>query len=145
MKQMKDSVFIDTNIILYSYSQTEIEKAKIANKLIFDAQTCIVSNQVINETINILYKKYKLQSEQIEDVILELDNSFEICSFSIKTQVKALRIKEKYKYQYYDSLIIATAIERGCSILYSEDMQHNQNIENKLVIINPFKEEQLNA
>lgn len=145
MKQMKDSVFIDTNIILYSYSQTEIEKAKIANKLIFDAQICIVSNQVINETINILYKKYKLQSEQIEDVILELDNSFKICSFSIKTQVKALRIKEKYKYQYYDSLIIATAIESGCSILYSEDMQHNQNIENKIVIINPFKEEQLNA
>jgi len=76
MKQMRDSVFIDTNIILYSYSQTEIEK---------------------------------------------------------------------YKYQYYDSLIIATAIENGCSILYSEDMQHNQNIENKLVIVNPFKEEQINA
>jgi predicted nucleic acid-binding protein len=45
-----------------------------------------------------------------------------------------------------DLLIVATAIESGCSILYSEDMQHNQNIENKLVIINPFKkEEQLNA
>ena len=146
MRQMKDSVFIDTNIILYSYSQTEIEKATIANRLIFEDQNCVISSQVINETINILYKKYKLQSEQIEDVILELDNSFKICSFSIKTQVKALRIKEKYKYQYYDSLIIATAIESGCSVLYSEDMQHNQNIENKLLIVNPFeKEEQPNA
>ena len=137
---MNGRVFIDTNIILYSYSKTELEKSEIANNLIFDAKS-IISNQVTNETINILYKKYNLNSQQIEDVILELDDNFEICNFTLKTQVKALRIKEKYKYQYYDSLIIATALERGCSILYSEDMQHNQNIENKLIIINPFMKE----
>ena len=140
MKQMNGRAFIDTNIILYSYSKTELEKSEIANNLIFDAKS-IISNQVTNETINILYKKYNLNSQQIEDVILELDDNFEICNFTLKTQVKALRIKEKYKYQYYDSLIIATALERGCSILYSEDMQHNQNIENKLIIINPFMKE----
>ena len=140
MKQMNGRAFIDTNIILYSCSKTELEKSEIANNLIFDAKS-IISNQVTNETINILYKKYNLNSQQIEDVILELDDNFEICNFTLKTQVKALRIKEKYKYQYYDSLIIATALERGCSILYSEDMQHNQNIENKLIIINPFMKE----
>ena len=137
MKQMKGRIFLDTNIILYSYSKTELEKSEVANSLIFETKN-LISNQVTNETINILYKKYNLTSQQIEDVILELDDNFEICNFTIKTQVKALRIKEKYKYQYYDSLIIATALESGCSILYSEDMQHNQIIENKLTIINPF-------
>ncbi|MBD3843663.1 MAG: PIN domain-containing protein [Campylobacterales bacterium] len=137
---MRGRIFIDTNIILYSYSETELEKSDIANRLIFETKN-IISNQVTNETINILYKKYNLNSQQIEDVILELDDNFEICNFTIKTQVKALRIKEKYKYQYYDSLIIATALESGCSILYSEDMQHNQIIENKLTIINPFIKE----
>jgi len=137
---MKGRVFIDTNIILYSYSKTELEKSEVANGLIFETKS-IISNQVTNETINILYKKYNLNSQQIEDVILELDDNFEICNFTIKTQVKALRIKEKYKYQYYDSLIIATALESGCSILYSEDMQHNQIIENRLTIINPFTKE----
>ena len=44
----------------------------------------------------------------------------------------------KYNYSFYDSLIIAAAIESGCSILYSEDMQHNQLIEEKLKIVNPF-------
>lgn len=134
---MKGRIFLDTNIILYSYSKTELEKSEVANSLIFETKN-LISNQVTNETINILYKKYNLTSQQIEDVILELDDNFEICNFTIKTQVKALRIKEKYKYQYYDSLIIATALESGCSILYSEDMQHNQIIENKLTIINPF-------
>jgi len=137
---MKGRIFIDTNIILYSYSKTELEKSEVANSLIFETKN-LISNQVINETINILYKKYNLNSQQIEDVILELDDNFEICNFTIKTQVKALRIKEKYKYQYYDSLIIATALESGCSILYSEDMQHNQIIENKITIINPFTKE----
>ena len=96
---MNGRAFIDTNIILYSCSKTELEKSEIANNLIFDAKS-IISNQVTNETINILYKKYNLNSQQIEDVILELDDNFEICNFTLKTQVKALRIKEKYKYQY---------------------------------------------
>jgi predicted nucleic acid-binding protein len=38
----------------------------------------------------------------------------------------------------WDSLIIATSLQRNCSILYSEDMQHNQVIEDKLRIVNPF-------
>lgn len=59
--------------------------------------------------------------------------------FDITTQIKALRLKNKYNFQYYDALIVATALENGCTILYSEDMQHNQTIENTLTIVNPFK------
>ncbi len=44
----------------------------------------------------------------------------------------------RYGYSYWDSLIIATALQNDCSILYSEDMQHNQLIEGKLRIINPL-------
>jgi len=49
-----------------------------------------------------------------------------------------LLIKDKYKYSYYDCLIISTALLNNCDTLYSEDMQHGQLIENKLEIINPF-------
>ena len=62
-----------------------------------------------------------------------------IVNFSFTTQIKALKIKEKYKLQYYDCLIIATALENACTILYSEDMQHGQIIENQIKIINPFQ------
>ncbi|GAB4289651.1 MAG: hypothetical protein Fur0025_24150 [Oscillatoriaceae cyanobacterium] len=54
--------------------------------------------------------------------------------------LKALDINEMYNYSYWDSLLIATALSNDCSILYSEDMQHNQLIENKTRIINPFIE-----
>lgn len=59
-------------------------------------------------------------------------------SFSADTQLKALDIKSRYKLQYYDSLIIATALENVCDILYSEDMQHGLVVDNQLKIINPF-------
>jgi len=138
---MKDNIFLDSNIILYSYSKTESNKSQVANNLIFshNHNKVLISTQVINEVTNILYKKFKLDSRSIENVILEIDNNFMIVDFSLTTQIKAIKIKEKYKLQYYDSLILATALENSCTILYSEDMQHNQLIENQLKIINPFK------
>ena len=138
MKHMEDKVFLDSNIILYSYSKTEVEKKSIANNLIFSFNNILISNQVINEVVNILYKKFKLSSKSIESVMLEIDNNFRIVNFSLTTQIEAIKIKEKYKLQYYDSLILATALENDCTTLYSEDMQHNQIIENRIKIINPF-------
>ena len=139
MKHMKDKVFLDSNVILYSYSKTELDKNQIANDLIFSLNEILISTQVINEVTNILYKKFKLDSISIEDAILEIYNNLNIVNFSFTTQIKALKIKKRYKLQYYDCLLIATALENTCTILYSEDMQHGQIIENQIKIINPFQ------
>jgi predicted nucleic acid-binding protein len=52
--------------------------------------------------------------------------------------VQALDLNLKYGYSYWDSLIIATALLSDCSFVYSEDMSHNQLIEDKVRIFNPF-------
>ena len=135
---MKDKAFIDTNIILYAYSEDEVHKQQIANLLIFSEENPMISNQVISEISNILFKKFKLDFLKIEEVILELTNIFTISPITLSAQIKALRIKEKYSLQYYDSLIIATAIENKCTKLYSEDLQDKQLIDNQLLILNPF-------
>ena len=138
-RHMSDKVFLDTNILIYSYSEDEIEKQTIANELLEEySENIIISNQVVNELVNVLFKKFKLSSDDIENVVLELDTFIPIVNFELATQIKALRLKEKYKFQYYDALIIATALENNCDILFSEDMQHQQVIENVLTIINPF-------
>ena len=54
------------------------------------------------------------------------------------TILQACKVADRYGYSFYDSLIIAAAIESGCSILYSEDMTHQQRIYNTLSVINPF-------
>ena len=121
---MRGKVFVDTNIILYAYSGSETDKQELANRIIADSKNPCISNQVINEAINVLF---------------ELESVFNILTISIKTQILAVDIKDRYKFQFYDSLIIATALENGCKFVYSEDMQHLQNIDGKLQIINPFK------
>ncbi len=50
---------------------------------------------------------------------------------------EALRIRERYKLNWYDSLIVAAALEAKCDVLYTEDLQHGQRF-GELVVINPF-------
>jgi predicted nucleic acid-binding protein len=50
---------------------------------------------------------------------------------------QALRLEEKYHLSWYDSLIVAAAMEGQCSTLFSEDLQHGQRF-GDLQIKNPF-------
>jgi predicted nucleic acid-binding protein len=137
---MQDKVFLDSNIIIYTYSNSELEKQK-QSRLIFEQYDNVnISNQVINEVTNILFKKFKLESTQVETTVLQINDITTIFNFTLETQIKAIRLKKDYNLQFYDALIIATALENNCNILYSEDMQDSIVIDNKLKIINPFKE-----
>ncbi len=49
---MRDKVFLDSNIILYSYSKTEFDKNKIANSIIFSLEEVLISTQVINRLLS---------------------------------------------------------------------------------------------
>jgi len=52
---------------------------------------------------------------------------------------QTLKISAQYGFSFWNSMIVSSALINHCSILYSEDLQHNQIIENRLQIINPFK------
>lgn len=71
-------------------------------------------------------------------ILSQLIDGFDILKIDAHKVLDATGINCCYGYSYWDSLIIATAIQSDCSILYSEDMQHDQVIEDKLRIINPF-------
>jgi len=63
---------------------------------------------------------------------------YNISATTIQTIKTGWGIRKKYKLSYWDCIIIASALECGCSIMYSEDMQDGQIIEGKLRITNPF-------
>lgn len=135
---MKDSVFVDTNILLYLLS-SDTDKKTIAKEILKNNHN--ISTQVLNEFANVSLKKLKLSIEDTNQNIETIIKKTKVLTFSGNTIIFALQIKRKYQYQYYDCLILATAIENRCTILYSEDMQHEQIIENNLRIINPFLKE----
>jgi predicted nucleic acid-binding protein len=134
---MKDKVFIDTNILIYLITDNSNKKDIIISK-ISEFENCYLSIQVINEFANTCIKKKLFKSEEIAEIIKELRKVFNILEIYLDTILQALKIQNKYKYSFYDSLIISTASENGCSIIFTEDLQHNQLIEKKVKIINPF-------
>jgi hypothetical protein len=86
----------------------------------------------LNELANVLSKKFKLTWDEIENALEEVSGNYKI-SINHPESIKSARsIASKYRFSFYDSLIIVSAIEAGCTILYSEDMQHNQLIETNL-------------
>lgn len=143
---MKDKIFIDTNIFVYSFldnnKNTEEHKKHLeAKKLLqgFDVNCeVIISAQVCSEYYSALLKN-KILDVDIQNSLKELIKIAEVSAISESTILALMELKNRYKYSYWDSLILSSALENSCTILYSEDMQHNQLIENQLKIINPFK------
>ena len=139
---MKDRIFIDTNIFVYSAVEDTInlDKRNKAIELIQGEEyEIIVSTQVINEFYTILIRN-GISDADIQERIFEIVENAVLTNVTFKTIQYAWGIREQYKYSYWDSLIVASALENNCSILYTEDFQGGQIIEKKLKIINPFIE-----
>lgn len=130
-------VFLDSNVLIYLYSEDEPEKAALALQSA-QASDAWISTQVLNEVSNVLCRKQQQAYLDILNVIHELQRNFQITTVTSQTIEQALVLGEHYGYSYFDSLMLASALEQGCSILYSEDMQHGQILEGGLRIIDPF-------
>ncbi len=133
---MKDSIFLDSNILIYSIDKFKSEKVKTIFK---SGNIIYISTQVINEFINVCFKKQLLDLQTITETVKRFISTFSLAIITEDTIVKALELKNRYKYSFYDSLILSSSVENNCSILYSEDLNHSQKIEEKLTITNPFR------
>jgi len=140
---MTDRIFFDTNTVVYLFDSSEKEKHFRINELLSEyigkISVCI-SSQVINEFISITTGRIKnpIRFEKQKEILKFLKIIFIISPLTVDTSLTAVDLKQKYRFSYWDSLILASALENACSLIYSEDMQHNQIIEGKLRIINPF-------
>lgn len=139
MSEMNGKIFIDTNIWVYAkFRFQETLKHSIARDFLKGTTDQIVlSTQVINEFYSVMMKN-KVADVLVQQTINQLLPEVELQLITLNTIKNAWDVKLRYHYSIYDSLIIASALEAGCNILYSEDLQHNQLIEGKLRIINPF-------
>ena len=135
---MNDNVFLDTNILVYLYSKTESEKRE-ACLSIFKQYSCTTSTQVLNEFCNVFIKKYGIPINRIKEFIASILKICRIKFINESTVYFALDLNNQYGYSYYDCLILASALESDCEVLFSEDMSDRQIIEGRLKITNPFK------
>jgi len=130
-------VFLDSNIWIYYFSNSD--KKNIAKELVVKYyDNIIVSTQTLNELYFVLTRKKLKTENDAQEIIYKFINDFEIALIKSDTVKQAIEIKKKYKIQYFDALLLASAIEKNCNVFYSEDMHHKLIIKNKLTIINPY-------
>jgi len=134
---MNGKAFFDTNVLVYAIVENDPRKIR-ARELLAVGGT--ISVQVLNEFVSVVRRKVKMPWDDVRATmqwILLLCP--EAITLTLKTHERAVGIAERYGYRIYDSLIVASALEAKCTILYSEDMQDGQVIERHLTIRNPFK------
>lgn len=139
---MSDRFFIDANIFLYTFDQNAPVKARRSEDLIsrgIETGKGVISFQVVQEFFNGAFRRLKPAMSQPEAEIylaMTLRPLLAVHS-SYALYIRALQITSRHSMSWYDSLIVAAAIESECSILYSEDLQHGQKFDS-LMVGNPF-------
>lgn len=135
---MNGRVFLDTNILVYAFTDNE-EKCKTARQLLDESEASfVVSTQVLSEFYNAMAKN-KVEHQRIVASVTEIAEFCEINSVGYQTVKGAYQTKERYGFSYWDSLILSSALENGCSQVYSEDMHDGQVINDALKIVNVLK------
>jgi predicted nucleic acid-binding protein len=127
--------FFDTSVLLYLLS-ADPAKADRVEQLLENRGT--ISAQVLNEFAAVALRKLKMSVNEVREV---LDGIRSVCSVepvSVLTHERGLAIHERYGFSFYDSVLVATALIAGNRVLFSEDMQHAQLIDDQLRIVNPF-------
>ena len=140
---MSARFFLDTNVFVYAFSLRELEKADTAKQLIRMAITQrsgVISYQVMQEFCNVAQRQFDapLSTMEIEQYLFEVLRRLLAVHSSVDLCAEALHIRERYKLSWYDSLIVAAALEAKCDVLYTEDLQHGQRFDD-LVVTNPFR------
>ena len=139
---MKDKYFLDTNILVYSFDDLQPGKKETALTLIANAlqnESGLISWQVAQEFLNVSTRKFQTPlkpedaSAYLQKVLMPLCRVLP----SLDVYQSALDIMQRTRYSFYDCLILAGAQAGSCNILYSEDLQHGQQVDG-VKILNPF-------
>lgn len=139
---MSDRFFLDTDIFIYSFDLTAAAKARKAQQLIGEALSTakgVISYQVVQEFFNAALRRFAvpMNMAEAERYLSSVFRPLLGVQSSAALFSQALLLHGRGKFSWYDSLILSSAMQASCDLLYSEDMQHGQKI-GSLRIINPF-------
>ena len=137
---MRARSFFDTNVLVYADDKAVPAKQRRALDLIAEhrrARTGVVSLQVLQEYFVTVTRKLRLDP-RIARRKVELIAEFDVASPEVADILAAIDLHRLHGVSFWDALVLRAAKQAGCSILLSEDMQGNREIDG-VQIVNPFK------
>jgi predicted nucleic acid-binding protein len=132
--------FVDTNVLIYADDRSAGAKREQARELIrkiMKARTGVLSLQVLQEYFSVSTRKLGLSATAARRRI-ELLQSLDVVLLGAPDLLAAIDLHRLHGFAIWDALIVRAALNAGCRILYSEDLQHGRRIEG-LEVVNPFK------
>lgn len=134
--------FIDTNIFIYAFDESDARKTQIARKLLADLTDLRrgrISTQVLQEFCNVVVKKSvtPLKPNDVRKVIRELFAPLLAHQPGVDFYIRTLETYERYSLSFYDAAIVQAANDLNCTVLYSEDLQTGAHY-GKVLVVNPF-------
>ncbi len=135
---MPAGVFLDSNVLLYTLARDD-PRATVAGRLLLEGGT--ISVQVLNEVANVARRKLKLSWAEVSEALAALRL---LCGtpapLTLATHEAALALAGRYQFSLYDALIVASALETGCTTLLSEDLHDGLVVADRLTAQNPFRD-----
>ena len=143
MKSMKDKIFFDTNIFIYSIdtSPREKKRSEVARELVKEHirnETGVISIQVLQEFYHV--STQKIRRPLSTDKALEYMHYISILETvhpDFDMIVAAIHLHQQYTISFWDALILQASKSADCSLVLSEDLQDGFRIDN-LTVKNPF-------
>ncbi len=133
---MRAEAFFDTNVLIYAVAENERRAARAEELL---ASGGVLSVQILNEFTAVARRKLQMPWAEVAEAV---EAFLVLCpspiSVTLETHTAARAIAEKMGCNIYDALVVAAALDAGCTTLYSEDFQDGQVIEGQLTVRNPF-------
>jgi predicted nucleic acid-binding protein len=139
---MSARFFLDTNIFVYSFDRESPGKARRATQLIREAVATrkgVVSYQVVHEFLNVALRRFAqpMTTAEAEQYLGTVFRPLLAVQSSQALYSAALSLTGKHHLSWYDALIVTSATEAGCALLYSEDLPSGRRF-GELRIENPF-------
>ena len=132
--------FLDTNVFVYLFDEADESKRRQAEILVNNVlvrRTGCISFQVVQETLNVLNRRTETPVDRLREFLDDILVPLWQVNPTASLYRDAISLQGRHGFSFYDSLIVAAALEAGCTRLYSEDLQHGQRIQG-LTIVNPF-------
>jgi predicted nucleic acid-binding protein len=127
--------FFDTSVLLYLLSGDTAKADRVETLL---STRGVVSVQVLNEFAVVALRKLKMPLNEIREILETIRAVCAVEPITVETHDRGLAVLERYRFSLYDSMLVATALIAGAKIIYSEDLQHGQVIDEQLRVTNPF-------
>jgi predicted nucleic acid-binding protein len=130
--------FVDTNVWVYALTTADERRRQKAGDLLRSLDRPRINSQVLREFGRVVLQKHGVGEMAFRELVHAISQSCRLVPDTLAATFLASKLRERYRFGYWDSLIVAAALDAGCETLFTEDMQHGQMIEGRLTLVNPF-------